>query len=91
MKHKVEFVKQVKIKEGKTLLDAALEADIDITHSCDGKGKCGKCRVKIVKGSVASPSDKEVKALGKERLDEGYRLACLIEVSENVVVEYDCD
>ena len=32
-----------------------MEAGIHINASCGGRGTCGKCKVKILKGSVDSP------------------------------------
>ena len=37
------------------LLQAAMEAGIHINASCGGSATCGKCKVKILKGTVDSP------------------------------------
>lgn len=81
----VKFQVEAKVKEGKTLMKAAKEADLKIRESCGGDGKCGKCVVKIASGSVSEPTKKEVKLLGEDKLSQGYRLACQAEVTEGEV------
>ena len=47
---KVTFLPQgktVEIEAGKTILEAAAKAGVDIDGNCGGKGTCGKCKVKI--------------------------------------------
>ncbi|MFA7283071.1 MAG: ASKHA domain-containing protein [Candidatus Omnitrophota bacterium] len=41
----------VEAEEGKTVLDAAVSAGIDINSSCGGEGTCGKCKVRVLKGA----------------------------------------
>ncbi|MEZ7195796.1 ASKHA domain-containing protein [Pseudodesulfovibrio karagichevae] len=43
---------------------------------CSGLGKCGLCRVRFLKDAPEANRD-ELKKLGQERLDQGWRLACL--------------
>ena len=71
---KVYFTLQKKIAEvdgKKTIADYAKEQKIVINMSCGGKGKCGKCRVRV-NGIVSEKNEKE-KA---HELVEEYRLAC---------------
>lgn len=44
---------------------------------CNGKGLCGKCKVRIVSGKVSEPTLQEQKLLTQQELSEGVRLACL--------------
>lgn len=83
---KVRFVKETKVKKEKTILDIAEALDIKIKASCGGKGKCGKCLVKVISGDVSELSKAEKKRLSQEDIDKGYRLACETEVKGDVEV-----
>ncbi len=67
--------KIVKVQRNKSLLDALREADIFISAVCAGRGTCGKCRVKVLKGEFP-PTEEDKKIFSEEELAEGYRLAC---------------
>jgi len=55
---------------------------------CGGKGICGKCRVRILKGdtTLCAPYD-ENQVITREEWDNGYRLACRTRVVEDLVIE----
>jgi ferredoxin len=60
-----------------SLLAEGLDAGVDITHVCGGKGECGTCRVEVLAGAealsgVTEPERKLLDGL----LDQGWRLAC---------------
>ncbi|ROQ89794.1 ASKHA domain-containing protein [Desulfosoma caldarium] len=67
--------KTVSAAPGDTLLDVAGNAGISINSLCGGQGVCGKCRLKVVKGSVDF-SSKGVGFLDRKEVDAGYVLAC---------------
>lgn len=87
MSIKVKFISEVEVKSEKRLSKAAREAGIRLDYPCDGKGKCGKCRIKVLEGKLNDPTEREVKLLGEEKLKEGYRLACQARILENSVIE----
>ncbi|OPY78740.1 MAG: Na(+)-translocating NADH-quinone reductase subunit F [Syntrophorhabdus sp. PtaU1.Bin058] len=62
----------------------SLMADLGLKHSntCGGKGKCGKCKVKIEAGlhELAPPTETELKHLLPEEIGQGYRLACAVRI-----------
>jgi|YelNatPaOPRAMG01_1025707.scaffolds.fasta_scaffold13460_5 uncharacterized 2Fe-2S/4Fe-4S cluster protein (DUF4445 family) len=66
-------------KKGVSLLDAAKKLGVDISSVCGGRGLCGKCKVKVIKGfEYLNPlQESEKKFLTEEEMKEGYRLACL--------------
>lgn len=66
--------KRFTVPSGKTILEAALEADIDFPHGCT-VGTCGSCKCKMVEGKVGELRDFGF-TLTKEELEEGYILAC---------------
>jgi len=62
--------------QGDTLLAVIRRLGFDPEASCNGRGKCGKCRVEVSPDSrLSPPSDLERKLLG-EFIDRGVRLAC---------------
>ncbi|MGQ9670987.1 MAG: ASKHA domain-containing protein [Desulfosoma sp.] len=65
----------VSAEPGDMLLDVAGRAGIYINSLCGGQGVCGKCRLKVVKGSVDF-SSKGVGFLDRKEVDAGYVLAC---------------
>lgn len=70
--------KRVNIAKGRTVYDALLALNFPIGAFCGGKGTCGKCKIKIVDTEVnlSPPTDQEIKKLGKQAIEDGYRLAC---------------
>jgi len=79
--------KKVNAARGANLLDLARELFIDMESSCSGKGTCGKCFVRWVDGPAPSPVEDDLKHIGEDKLSEGVRLACRIEVDGEGVFE----
>ena len=77
---RISFVKTVKAKDDKTILDIAYDNNIKIKSPCNGKGKCGKCLVKA-KGNVSHITKAEKKLVSEKKLEKGYRLACETKVT----------
>ena len=63
---------------GKTLLEVLLEEGIFVDNPCNGKGLCGKCKVRILAGELSEPEDTERKLLKQEEMENGVRLSCLV-------------
>ncbi|MBB5347997.1 DUF4445 domain-containing protein [Desulfoprunum benzoelyticum] len=84
--NKVTFLphqREIEVPAGESLIRAALNAGVHINASCGGEGVCGKCRVLIEQGEVAEGVSERLSA---EDVAKGYRLACLSEVTADVVV-----
>ncbi|MDP2233560.1 MAG: 2Fe-2S iron-sulfur cluster-binding protein, partial [Actinomycetota bacterium] len=71
------------VSHGENLLRAAMMADVSVSASCGGDGTCGKCRVVIEHGKVDGASSAK---LTTEQMEQGYVLACLSSVTEDVTV-----
>jgi uncharacterized 2Fe-2S/4Fe-4S cluster protein (DUF4445 family) len=87
--HKVTFIpegKQVKAEQGQSLQSVMNAAGIHFDFPCGGRGKCGKCRVKVTAGGN-QPKEQERSLLSAEELAEGIRLACLVDVTGDMSVE----
>lgn len=83
---RVQFIPEdvsILVEQGESLLRAAILADVRVRASCGGDGTCGKCRMIIEQGAVdARPSSK----LSDSQVAQGYVLACLAEIHDDVVV-----
>lgn len=75
---------------GITLLEALIEAGIFLRTDCGGKGRCGKCILRVTRADHAlmpPPDESEQKVLGKQLLNSGFRLACRLRVCCDLVIE----
>lgn len=74
----------VSVPSGTRLIRAALRAGVHINASCGGEGVCGKCRVRIIHGSVENGLSER---LHQDDMSAGFRLACKARVIENITIE----
>jgi ring-1,2-phenylacetyl-CoA epoxidase subunit PaaE len=76
----------VTIKNGETILEAALDANLDPPHACR-VAACCSCRALLLEGSVEMDDDEP---LTQEEIDEGFILTCQSHpTSEHVTITYD--
>lgn len=74
----------VEVQPDQTILEAALEQDVDLPYSCQA-GLCTACRGKCLSGKVHLD---EREGLSDAELDEGYVLNCVGHpLTANVVIE----
>lgn len=65
---------------------------IDVLHlygiefPCGGRGTCGKCKVKVLKGNIET-KDLHLDRIKKLGLTEDWRLACLSKCTEDITLE----
>lgn len=84
--HTVEEEKTCTV-EGQVSLAWALEQQgISMQYLCGGNGTCGKCKVKVISGGD-EPTVSERKYFTEEELKAGYRLACQMQVTGDLLVE----
>jgi uncharacterized 2Fe-2S/4Fe-4S cluster protein (DUF4445 family) len=77
-------------ERGQTALEALVNNGLLLRSDCGGKGRCGKCQVKIHDPdpeSLSPPSAGEVKMLGQKGLAAGYRLACCATLLNGISLE----
>ena len=77
----------VPCEEGTTLLNALLDAGMFVDNPCNGKGTCGKCRVRITSGNAPAPNDVDLKFIPEADLADGVRLSCMIKPEEDYTIE----
>lgn len=69
-----------------TVLELALENDIDAPYSCQG-GICSTCLARVIKGSVVMDNNQ---ILTDEEVEEGLILTCQSRItSEHIEISYD--
>lgn len=73
-------------KNGETVLDAALGANLDVPYACKA-GVCSTCRAMVLEGEVEMEKNH---ALEDYEVNRGYVLTCqCYPLSDSVVVSYD--
>lgn len=72
---------------GENLLKVLKENNIFIENPCNGKGICGKCKVRILSGRCNKVSQTELQFLREAEIAQGFRLSCLTEVEGDVKIE----
>lgn len=76
----------ITIPAGYNILNYIRDKSHSISSPCNGMGKCGKCKIRILSPTI-SFFDKESEVLSPKELDEGIRLACLHQTTQDTVVE----
>ncbi len=87
MKCKVEILPSGKIydvESGTSLHDVLKESEIEFP--CGGKGTCGKCKVRLIKGDIYT-DEKHKRMLEKMGLSDEWRLACHSKVHTDITIE----
>lgn len=79
--------KEIEVAVGTNLLEATAEGGIYVEGDCAGKGTCGKCRVKVIRGRQKEATAAEKKHLSEGELEAGWVLACQQAIRENCVIE----
>lgn len=77
----------LKIKKGRDVVKEIKSSDLNIEFPCDGKGKCGKCKVKVISGSTNLLTESEKSLLSSSEQIQNVRLACLLSAKTDIVVE----
>ena len=72
--------------QGKSILDAAMDAGADVPFSCKG-GVCCVCKAKVIEGEVSMDANY---SLSEDEVEQGYILTCQSHpLSEDLVVDFD--
>ncbi|MDU7143128.1 MAG: 2Fe-2S iron-sulfur cluster-binding protein, partial [Anaerococcus vaginalis] len=77
MKIEIENLNKIIDSKGKNILESLLAKNIKIDNFCNGKGTCGKCKIKILKGSLNPITSLEKSLLSDDEINSEIRLACL--------------
>ncbi len=71
-------------EDGENLLLLMRKNDISVDAPCNGNGLCGKCRVRILNGTVQAGKNRHI---SDEEYENGWRLACEAAVSGDAEIE----
>ena len=74
------------VLESKSILEVSRDLGVEIESLCEGKRACGKCKVKLVEGSLSAFMDDEAKFITERERVEGYRLGCAAQVRGDVSI-----
>ena len=78
--------KEIQTRKGSSLLDILHEYGVEFP--CGGKGTCGKCRVRVLKGEISTDSFHR-RRLEDLNLGLDWRLACLSTCETDLILEVD--
>ncbi len=73
------------VAPGQSVLDAALDAGLNLPHSCKG-GNCGACRARLLRGQVRYPHGPPL-GLSDAEVGEGFVLLCRAHASSDLDIE----
>ncbi len=76
----------IEYQPGRNLLDILVSENIFVDKPCNGRGSCGKCKVKLISGELPKLSETETKLLKKEDINNNVRLSCLVEPEEDICI-----
>ncbi|WP_159519159.1 ASKHA domain-containing protein [Sunxiuqinia indica] len=78
--------KEIQVNHQTPLIDVLHEYGIEFP--CGGKGTCGKCKVKLLDGSI-DVTDFHRKKITEKEYETGWRLACLSHCTGDITLEVD--
>jgi len=73
--------KQVRVPPGVSVFDSASWNGIAIDSTCGGHGTCHKCKVRVA--PVTAVSRHDARTFSSAELQEGWRLACLVQATRD--------
>ncbi len=76
--------KEFEVNRGTPLIDTLHEFGVEFP--CGGKGTCGACKVKLLKGKLAADAAQQEK-LEKLKLGDEWRLACYCNAESDITLE----
>jgi len=78
--------KSCSIPAGSLILEAALQAGVDIESTCGQRGRCRSCRVQVLSGDIPPASLQDTIQLGHDAVHERFRLSCQTKVLSDCTV-----
>jgi CDP-4-dehydro-6-deoxyglucose reductase, E3 len=75
----------LKVGAGQPLLEAALDAGLNLPHSCKS-GHCGSCRARLLAGEIRYPAQRPL-GLTAEEARAGFVLLCQARAASDLTVE----
>lgn len=73
-------------RPGPTLLELLLDHSTTIENPCNGRGLCGKCKVRHLDGELPDPTSAERQHLTQKEQEGRIRLACLVHPEHDISI-----
>ena len=83
--------KKIECNSGENLLAVLQKNKVYVNNACNGKGTCGKCKVKVLNGDVSEMSEAERKMLTSSEIESGIRLSCMVEALGDIEIQTEND
>ncbi len=79
----------ISTEPGQTLLEALVESGVLLRADCGGRGRCGKCKIRIIEPDNTDSEGKlpDSGVLSREEIADGYRLGCRVDVLGDMTVD----
>lgn len=83
----IEGIGETTARDGKRLVLALMDADIDVLHRCGGNARCTTCRVEVIDGIAGPQTEAETKRLATvKEPTPSMRLSCQLQVRGDLTV-----
>ncbi len=79
--------REIPSHDGETIYQSARRNGVRIIGACGGRGSCGTCRVRVVKGEVAAAGSTAMPGIGGDEKRPQWLRACQVKPKANCVVE----
>ena len=80
------FDRTTRVPAGTTVFSAAHWIGLPIDSTCGGRGTCGKCKVRIVRG-LTDAETADHRQLRPQEIADGWRLSCQAHIYEDMTCE----
>ena len=83
-----EGKEKIVVEEGTSILQVALDNNIELENFCEGCCSCSTCRVEVLNGNnnLSKIQPDEADILGEKRVQNGDRLSCQAKIMGEVHV-----
>jgi len=82
--------KRIRVEPSTSLMNALIDEGFYLPSPCGGKGTCGKCKVKVLEGTLVA-SDADLRCLTEDKINTGIRLACKAYPKEDLTISIPMD
>ncbi|TMD16627.1 MAG: DUF4445 domain-containing protein [Chloroflexi bacterium] len=80
------FDRTTRVPPGTTVFSAAHWIGLPIDSTCGGRGTCGKCKVRVIRGRQ-DPETADHRQLRPQEIADGWRLSCQARIYEDMTCE----
>lgn len=76
------------LESGESLMEGLIREGFYVSAVCGGKGRCGKCKVRVLEGDVPASSE-DGNFFTDTELEAGWRLSCLVYPTQDIAISFD--